>query len=236
MNSKWILKSGCGAIENNDFRLRIDCQQPQSGFEIETRSQTSGDCSVGNFFKIKNAKVDPERESIENYVRGSDLIARYESGQRRSIGFECYWRWQSHDQRTVSIEFMYSLETTRLDEQIAAEIESDFLGQVHEEFVLSSTRDDNLIRKDNDVADDNAIRFESGDVHGLLVVFPNDHHRLDQTQSDAGQQITFGLKPGFLEKGVIRRLRMISIFSLEPAADLLAIGQQFVESELPLTV
>ena len=235
--AKWNLNGHSASLVANDFRIEVDCSRPDLGFAASRSSNEEG---LGRFFKLSEFEKIETPTEIECFTRGKDLITRYESNSNRPVGCKLYWRFHEYDNHVASVEFIHSSQTHLLNERPAPRLICELIGTLVENSRIRSSLEDDLIREDSGNDQDNVFLSEvGGGAHCLICVYPNDLDSIAIEESNDSVQLHLGLRSGFLEKGVIRRNRVLALFGAKPETsknDLKTIAQKFVDSSLPLTV
>ena len=194
-------------------------------------------------------------ESVETYCRGGDLISRYSADSKDSISREIYWRLVTGvvelSDQIASVEMIYSLETDLLDSAPQPSLPSTFSNASHRWFQAHVGPDDALDSQWNECSWEDAC-FAAGEGDGrvaclihfpggnslLQTVYPPDLRGVEINKLEQQTEIHWQLRSDFLEKGVIRRLRLLTVVGGEDSSekDLLDAASHFYRSELPLTV
>lgn len=255
---KWKLKNGSAEVELPTLRLKVDTTAPESGGQVEfspTEAETSSDSSRGDsdaaLFQVRALAGDATR-ATETYCRGSDLITRYPADETDPIDREIYWRLIDNadiDGSVTSLETIYSLQTDLLDSSPQPSVPSVFRSASPRWFQagvdakneiewLECSWDDACFaagEAEGRVAC--LLRFEAGGSV-LQTVYPADLRGIEISTSDDQAEIHWQLRSEFLEKGVIRRLRMLTVLGGIESSDqeLLEAANRFYTSDLPLTV
>jgi len=255
----WKLDRTTARLNWNDHAVIVDVGHPDRGFSV-----VDDDESVwGELLQVAQISV-ARHETLDPYSRGTDLISRYPSSEKRRVGAELYWRWAEFDSTSEfnedeadeidediaeatlgTIELIYSLETQFLDTEPDPEVVSQVQGNSIRHFgIAASGSFQELPTGETEQAI--ALLVEQDGRQLLLAAIPSDLKSWEvspvSTSSAADSaispnyQITCHLNSDFLEKGVIRRLRLFAAFgdgTCERA--LLAAAIHFLESEIPLT-
>ena len=231
--------------------LKVDTGRPVLGGLLTPllTADGRGPICCAELFKVP-VSSDALSEATETYCRGNDLITRYPASEADPIDREIYWRLiDDHDDSVTSVETIYSLQTDLLDSSPQPSVPSVFLSTSRQWF----QQNDNGGESDrwNECSFEDAC-FAAGegggriacvlnlenDVSVLQTVFPADLRGIEVSMTDEQTEVHWHLKSSFLEKGVIRRLRMLTVLSGTGSSDhdLLAAADRFYVSDLPLTV
>jgi hypothetical protein len=209
-------------------------------------------------FQVRNSADQPNgdaTESVETYCRGGDLISRYAADSKDSISREIYWRLVTDavelSDQIASVEMIYSLQTDLLDSAPQPSVPSTFSNASTRWFQSHQGSDDAADPQWNE-CDWEAACFAAGEGDGrvacvigfpggsslLQTVYPPDLRGVEMNSVEQQTEIHWQLRSDFLEKGVIRRLRLLTVIGGEDASekDLLGAASHFYRSELPLTV
>jgi len=157
---------------------------------------------------------------VEAYVRGSDLVARLEPGERFPFHTELYWtlRELPAEPLVAALSLVVSVRTELLDTYPELPLASSIAGEVQ--------------RYDVGAGPAFATRLSSGQTL-IDYAVPEDC----QSQSATAHSVERKLFAHFLEKGVIRRARLFAAVApgeVSPARAS-AICRQLAEGALPLT-
>lgn len=251
---KWNLKEGVAEFEWLTFRLRIDAAKPDLGGQVffgQAASQAAADASL---FQV-GAPSSDSQNAVETYCRGRDLISRYVAGSDDPITRELYWRLVDGEDeisdQVVSVETIYSLQTDLLDSVPQPSVPSVFGGASNRWFLAHDSVDGDGDAQWNECSWEDAcfaageegsrvacvISLENGSSV-LQTVYPPDLRGVEMNVADEQTEIHWQLRSDFLEKGVIRRLRLLTVLGSSDSGekDLLEAASLFYHSELPLTV
>lgn len=212
----WQLEGSRARLQSPRLTCQLDLASPANGLT---------DLSVGTGSKQTFTGVDAELMRLtlpgqaarlaDAYVRGNDLVATFAESTDRPCRTQVYWRFESGPEH-FGIQLIVSVQTSRLDAVPSLLVTSRLPGRARaldEGAVIVSLPDTDLCYAE--FADDSNI--ESTVVHDT--------------------QITNTLFPGSLEKGVIRRARLVGYFLPASSAEQTArtIQLRFLRSAPPLT-
>ena len=217
----WSLQANKATLDSTDFSASINLLDPGSGI---TNIQYCGSVIEGFVLGIAPSehKIQAPGEIADAYVRGTDLVVTYTQTDDRPFALQIYWRLNFFDDDVVQIDGIVSLQTCLLESfpLIAAQTE------VSSE-IAAGPGAGILVRGHN-----SAWSYAE-------LVQPED--RRDSPSIDAldTSRVAICHKLGgqFLEKGVIRRLRLRGLFM--PRDDDAQLADKYLTSleteELPLT-
>ena len=258
---KWNLKDGVAELNGPSFGLKIDASTPALGGKVvfsKTADKSNPDAAL---FQVRSsvdeANGDSKKavaETVETYCRGRDLISRYVADSEDPIAREIYWRLvEESDElsdQVFSVETIYSLQTDLLDSAPQPSVPSVFSNASNRWFLAHDAGTDDEISWSECSWEDACfasgegggrvaclIGFSEGDTL-LQTVYPSDLRGVEINVTGQQTEIHWGLRSDFLEKGVIRRLRLLTVMGGDDSTekDLLDAASQFYRSELPLTV
>ena len=262
-NSVWKISGDAATAQwknaerdGNDAKVTVDTQTPVHGAKL-----TFGDDQL-TLFALEHITADDSASGSEQrsdlYVRGTDVIMRFESPQH-PFEREIYWRvvedeiqYDPTDQETdddadepedgvlFGLEMIYSLQTDELDTRPAPQAISHLPMKSFKAYAAVGAATDAqrtwAITDDLNLCQLVIAKLDSGKLLAIGV-FPSDLERLELDNQVSPCPIAFHLKTEFLEKGVIRRIRMFvcGSDSAESESELLARATYFLNSEIPLT-
>ena len=189
---------------------------------------------------------------LDMYVRGNDLVARYNS-QGHPFEREVYWRVidcdafeesveqsETDDQSLLGVELIYSLQTDSLDSNPAPKVTSLLPMKSFKVYsvVGASTDATRSWKASDDLASSQLlVATLVGGAKLAIGAFPSDLARLEIENPKSPCPVVFHLNSDFLEKGVIRRTRMFVCCGGRSVDEARLIQQAtaFLNSEIPLT-
>ncbi len=238
--AKWEL----GEAETTSATLTVATDTPLSGGTLQV-----GDDTVSLLALEKKGEGDLP---LDTYVRGSDLVARFNS-QGHPFDREVYWRVidcdaaqgsvqqeESVDDDLMGVELIYSLQTDSLNSSPAPKVTSLVPMKSFKVFsVVGASTDANRSWKASDdlACSQLLVATLAGGAKLALGAFPSDLASLEIENPKSPCPVVFHLNSDFLEKGVIRRTRMF-VCCGGPSVDEARLIQQataFLNSEIPLT-
>jgi hypothetical protein len=255
----WEFDSPVGQLSCEPFSGRIDVAHPELGLQLLRWNKRSGS---GNILAAtwsqagaalpENATMQVARNAIvrDAYVRGCDLVANYQPTPLWPFSSQFYWRADLLDSpigSLASLLLMVSLQTDLLDTKPQIDVHSQlsadevvFLPQGNPEAAITLGTDYRLAAGD-EPADGRfgclLFRLPGGKLTYAEMAHPSDFRQLDVTQKTGTSRSNWQLFAHFLEKGVIRRARILSVV-LPRENDIAAAAsccERFAVSPLPLT-
>jgi len=236
---KWNLERGVAQLNWPSFALQIETSTPELGGKVDFSPASADSGADGALFQIEAATKVDAGETVETYCRGRDLISRYRAGSDDPISREIYWRLVEASE----------LQTDLLDSAPQPSVPSIFSNASNRWFQATDNTDNDT--QWSEQAWDDAcfaageggrrvaclIGFPSGNKL-LQTVYPPDLRGVEINVTEEQTEVHWQLRSDFLEKGVIRRLRLLTVVGGEDSSDqdLLDAAQEFYRSELPLTV
>ena len=225
----WKTNDSVCSFEDGRWSAHFDARSPQDGiaFQLAGHPATSA-----NAFRLSlDSSLEPPSDV---YVRRRDLIASYPQSPTSPHSWLIQLRAIEGDQTDLlGIEAIFSLQTTLLDSHPRLTVDSQVLcSQFREfdnQFALGSTRQSPPLGV---LTNSEAHRFSFA-----LVSYPSDANAF-KASYDAGKlKVSQTLESSFLEKGVIRRYRLLAVAATSQVPDtaLLHHCKAFSESEIPLS-
>lgn len=247
-NDPWQLQSHSAVLRLRQFSATVDLLRPSRGLEKLSYANQS---LAGFVLAVSPAGEEAiaSDEISDAFVRGNDLVVTYAETEQRPFTLQVYWRVRPDDSGVVVLDAILSLQTRLLESfpqvQVATEMPA----------VTAS-----LLPTDSDAdqTQANLLDLDGGELHelptdesnGLLLrsnsgtwSFAEATHPQDRgvSQVDASQpaiRLTHQLGGRFMEKGVIRRLRVRSVFM--PSEHDVEVASHYLNSlkteQPPLTV
>ena len=247
----------------NDAEITVDTHTPVHGARLKFGDDELTLFALEQITSAADSAAGSERRS-DLYVRGDDVIMRFESSQH-PFEREIYWRVVEdevqYDQTfedeaddaddaadeadeaeglLFGLEMIYSLQTDELDTRPAPQAVSNLPIKSFKAYAAVGAATDAqrtwAITDDLNRCQLVLAKLDSGNLLAIGV-FPSDLRRLELDNQVSPSPIAFHLKTEFLEKGVIRRIRMFVCGSdnAENESELLARATYFLNSEIPLT-
>ena len=226
-------------LSAGSLELRLDVKQPGAGLQNV----------VANKVPFENARIlcvhpDPPTPAsgetlIESYGRGDDFVAIYAQTPARSVRPHYQWRYVQPADGVSGVELTLSMQTSLLESNPTATAFSSLPAAE----CLSYSGDswsslDN--GHDGPVAGASGIflfRPEGAAVSYAEIVFPADFQGASARFAEGVGEIRYELFPEFLEKGVIRKARIQSLFLPRSGDEALAVSacQALAAAAPPLT-
>jgi hypothetical protein len=224
-------RSHLARLDCGDWRGEVDLARADRGLIL---SHVAAGGSSLQLFQLdeRNLAGSPPADA---YVRGADLFAAYDSREDRPVGVSAYWRVELAEDWLIC-HHIVSLQTPLLETYPDVVVRSSFpyarfrsLGQSDWRSELDSAAS---IARGTLVAD-----LDGASVL-LLAPSPTDHRDCVIEMDPAAQcaRVTHQLVAGFLEKGVIRRYRLMAAIGRDASERMLnELYERFVAGPLPLT-
>ena len=243
-------EDGEGNERAAEVKINVDVGSPVAGAALSIIDD------VVNLFALDEVGSDEVR--IDQYCRGDDVVARFHS-QASPFEREVCWRllnYQSADEvddsqtaigsigsigsDTFSIELVYSIQTDALDLVPDPKVTSRLPMKSFKAYaVQGASTDDARIWK---ISDDLGVSqllvaTLSGGAKLAIGAFPSDLSVLEVDNSQFPCPVRFHIDSDFLEKGVIRRIRMFACCGPSDVdeTELLRQATLFLNSPIPLT-
>ncbi len=186
----WQLTEGTAELHDSALTAQVDLRNPLRGLHHLTYCATAVEGLV-----LGVAMVGEDASVEEAFVRGDDLVATFRTANEQPFSLQVYWTVMPRDNGVVVIDTLLSLETPLLENFPKVLIQSQLPGtevwqprESHDYLVLRSV--------------DNAWSYAE-------MAHPEDPGDWRIDEKGAVQRTLGG---AFLEKGVIRRLRLRGAF------------------------
>lgn len=228
--SRWRLDQGIATLE--EWGAQIDLANPAGGLT------GLRECPLA-LLQIRPEGDDAEGLSYrEAYVRGNDLIARYQPTAAFPFRTEIYWRIEeAAPHARLRLSLIISVETDLLDTYPELHITSQTAGPRQ---WFTAEREGELAPAMSDSAQPAATLSQLPDgLSGWFeAVHPSDRQEAELSPTSDGTSHCWKLFSRFLEKGVIRRARLSAamIEADAPPTAVTACYQAFATQAPPLTV
>jgi len=212
----WTLEKLRGEAVFGEWSGVVDAQRPANG--VGEVSHCDVKLSAHRFLQVSAADWEhtDEETPLECYSRGADFIATYEQTEARQVRPQVYWSLEKSDGDVVAIEVVVSAQTSLLDTNPRLAVKSEFA--FNDDFAASLFCGKII---DCDSGDElraphaNSFylwRFAEGDASYAQMAMPSDYEGSSRTVHDHGECWEHRLGCDFLEKGVIRRARVLGLF------------------------
>ncbi len=239
----WQLQGFEAQLQIGPLSSKIILQNPSAGIRdiVWNRAAQSGKVLGISLAKNSANQALTIGRGFETFARGSDLVARYPETQAQPFSLEVYWRVAVADSTCVQIDVIMSLQTSLLECYPAIETTTSLEAQEAWYIPTNSSAARQLSMEEILSSDEPAgvmLRSQDGTWSYLEMTYPEDLGTWKASSSGTHRwnlQRTLG--GDFQEKGVIRRLRVRSVFfsqenDLEIAPSMLI---EFADSPPPLT-
>jgi hypothetical protein len=219
--STWTLDRHWGKFSVGAIGATVDLEQPVMGL---LAMRGSAEQVLGRLLVITSGEAGSTwpAKLVDGYVRGNDLVATYTGGDDWPYRPQIYWdveTIEAGDQEIPAITLVISIQTNLLDTHPRIVVASNLLCE--EGFLVSIVGDDMLIDshvKGLQTLDPRATACGlvwrlPGTKTSYAEIMPTaDFRRLNVARSDTVIGSRWELFAEFLEKGVIRRSRLQSLF------------------------
>ncbi len=241
----WNLASSTAELRTPHLKGETDLARPWTGLHCLKYRERALEGSILGLATCEGLFGEGVDES---FVRGNDLVARYRETNDRPFSLQVYWRVKSHENGTVVVDFLLSFETQLLESfpqlRITTELPCDQIWTLPSQTGPSQTASVQTgpVQLPSDQQHEGSscmvLRSENENWSYAEMAHPEDqdHWRFEGQNQETGiVQRTVG--GTFLEKGVIRRLRLRGVFlprenDLQLAAECLT---KFAREAPPLT-
>jgi hypothetical protein len=215
----WILVEHRARGSWDTTAALVDTLDLRSGLSIQAGAWRGA--SLGMLPSILPTK---NTDSVETYVRGTDLVTTHPATVERPTRVQLYWRrWHDVPQEAAAVcELVVSVQTHLLDSDPTLVIESRFVGA------------QDLLQLDG------ASEVNLGGNQAIILTHPNDAAETELirgSNSNPGFVVRNTLFRQRLEKGVILRGRLLFAWSEQKlsAAAREALSARFIHAEPVLT-
>ena len=207
---KWKLDNQYYVFQQGNFYFAANPNDLAQGVQVKK----GGNVFLRAFFIPDQGLV--ERQGTA-YCRGADIYSCFE-GQERVA--ECYWRLESADPDQVTLEFILSLRSSRLSQEPA-----------HFQVGIQPLQPGFLPIEPLE----NCFYSQESGLSASIVVHPSDRHEV--TLTTTGEAIGLSMTAPQMERGVIRRIRVLLEIKQGPATEqtLAQLETRFSNSPIPLT-
>lgn len=213
----WQLDGTQARLESPQLRCELDLACPASGLQAigATLESTQISCAAGT--SIMQLTL-PSKATLlaDAYVRGNDLVATYGESADHPCRTQVYWRVEC-EADLFGIQLIVSVQTSILDAVPSLTVATQFPGPAR------------LIAEGTAI-----VPLPESNVCYVEVA---DGSNVESTIVHNSSQIMHKLFPGSLEKGVIRRARILGCFLPACSAERTArtLHDRFILSTPPLT-
>jgi hypothetical protein len=218
----WQLQQNIGLLKCAQLQLQVDLRRPSNGLrQIVFQSQPIEGCIPLQVSPHPPAAEDTEA-LVDFYVRGNDLVAKYVQTPQRTIEPTFYWRALDLPTPFAGIELMVSMQTSLLDSDptltTVTECDGDAFwltnphGKVQENQIKIDAPTESHWDTPSRERGFFLFRLRGCDVSYAEMVLPADFQGGRVKQTPDCTRLAYELFPESLEKGVIRRGRIRSLF------------------------
>ena len=220
----WTLNATRAILRTPQLNAGVDLLRPRAGLGQLAYGGSAFDGSIlgvapGTF------PLPSPGDLTDRFVRGTDLVATYAATTERPFSLQVYWRATTTSDGAVVLDAILSLQTDLLESFPGIAIET----------TLPTGECTPL---EDAGADARLIRPDDVDWSYAETAHPDDAGQLQISESDGDLRMVRQLGGRFLEKGVIRRLRVRGIFLPRDGDEATATTYltSLVAEEPPLTV
>lgn len=228
----WKLANQAAELNLEGLTGKVELRKTVNGLNhITFQNATLGGWNLMGFDASPGSAPNAPELLQEVYTRGDDLIATFAEDPTRHVRPQAYWRMCGGD-NIVAIELVLSMQTSTLDSDPLVEVCSKLGGPAEAPFCIDAMTGEPTSQQYNTVI------WRPGGMSWTYVetTFPSDHAGFTAKRNGLGIEVTRRMFPARLEKGVIRRGRIMAMFV--PRADDVKHAshaiQQWVEMPPPL--
>lgn len=214
LSNPWQLIDSLAQVHVGGLRARVDLKSPYMGLHtLAWNDQLIDGKLLGIAIDGGSASNVLQTTNMEQYVRGSDLVANYPQFDVQKFTLHVYWRVNDSERAIATVDAIVSIQTSLLECYPKVRLTTS-LGQ----FQDWQTVDASDLACETDEVDPDS------NIGGMLVraadeawsyfemTHPADLGECRMAESDGGITIERELGGEFQEKGVIRRLRVRAAF------------------------
>ena len=193
----WQLEEQNAILNSNAFTSSFDLAQPYLGLRLRDADGKSA-VEIEQLF----AFLVPD-SSVETYVRGVDLVAKYPPRNSDLVSYSTYYRLAEEKN---GVDFILSAQTSLLDSNPLTQVTSSF-GSA--DMVVMTESGFSNVAADTDFDTSNQLlavllRPADSDKSLILSLHPSDFYKATVRVAPK-PRVAFWVFPSSLEKGVIRR-------------------------------
>jgi hypothetical protein len=242
--STWQLAHGVARLGAAGLSATVNLAAPQRGL---TSLTVFGQAIGGHILGVEFPQAAPARGPAvtECYQRGNDLVATYEQTEGRPFRATVYWRAEglAISVAGVAVELIVSVQTSLLDATPQLQSLSQIIGGNHLAYPRSAEKagsesEGSRPRGSFDhLSECVRLRIGEPNVTYCEMIHPSDWRGLQASEGAGGIELSWSLVGHFMEKGVIRRLRVRGIFLQGTPEDarIRELYDEFAASPPPLT-
>ena len=227
----WQLDDTSAALCCPGFSAQVDLLDPRAGLSGITRNDLPIDGAVLGVAPGNDTAI-AECDIHDAYVRGNDLVVTYSETEQRPFSLQVYWRATAAEQGVTELDMILSLQTELLESFPGVAVETVLPAGKHAELTVDASEQSRALA---------GILFRAAEANYSYaeITHPEDRGELTHERGeDSMLHLRRQLGGHFLEKGVIRRLRVRGVFlprenDQQTAAKYLA---GLITAEPPLTV
>ena len=240
-SSAWRLDSNKATLCTPALTASIDLLKPSTGFsQLIFRDAPIDGFALG--VNLDGGAALSKADITDAFVRGSDLVVTYNETNERPFSLQVYWRATIGEQGALLLDTILSFQTDLLESFPELTVETLLPAATARFLPDDQTKTTKLTLPAELPADRNGsllLRATSGDWSYAETSHPEDRGECQiERRQDESLWLRRQLGGSFLEKGVIRSLRVRGVFL--PSEGDLALATQCLASlateEPPLTV
>ncbi|MCR9116280.1 MAG: hypothetical protein NXI22_04925 [bacterium] len=204
----WKLAGQTAALSNSELTAKIDLRRTVAGLhELKFGDASLNDWRLLGFDASPGSSAAEPELLQELYSRGDDLIATFAEDPARFVRPQAYWRICGGT-NTVAIEFILSMQTSKLDSDPKVQVTSTLTGDAEEPFCIDWQTGAPTGKEFN------VVIWRPQHQHWTYAeaTYPTDNAGFSANRHHDGIQVTRTMFPTRLEKGVIRRGRIMGLF------------------------
>jgi len=220
LSNLWSLENTLAKLQTTGLTAEIDLLKPHAGLgQLCYESAVLPGFVLGVELGISEPLPSGELQDV--FLRGNDLAVTYAATQERPFSLQVYWRATTDQRNAVVVDTILSLQTDLLESFPALTVTTQLpaasvwqlagAGSTAPELIFDSKEQRHSLSSES--SDSLLLRPADKDWSYAETTHPEDRGnsqiRLTKSQSYCFER---NLGGGFLEKGVIRRLRVRGAF------------------------
>jgi hypothetical protein len=216
----WNLERELATLAIGTARAQLDLRRPDCGLQSLSLNGISSDSRL---LAISSPGVTSwPAELIDSYVRGCDLVATYAARDDWPYRPQIYWTAETSaasSQTICTVSLVVSIQTNLLDTHPQIVVESTLPAEdvllvgIDGDDLLVDSHADGIHASDHHSTTRGLIWRLPGDRMSYAEIMPtSDYRQLSIERRGASTSSQWQIFAEFLEKGVIRRARLQSLF------------------------
>lgn len=235
--------------EWNQTKNRTVCRGSLLTFDLDALHPTRGLTSTDNasdsqlaagLLSVRLSGTDDEQKPTEVYARGDDIVATYPQTPQLEVQRQVYWRNSAPVANGQGIELILSIQTSSLDSRPSVDVTSTVPMDECWRWSTDASKPERLSPDGWETTGEHALllfRNKNWSFSYAEMVFPSDLARVRTARCSENPDhvlVTHSLRIERLEKGVIRRARMLGIFvSRDTDVELVRETRRIFTAEVP---